>query len=379
MSSQPEQPSATSAPAETPAPRNPPRTSIVTRLFLAAGSLVLVLVGVGVYIYLTQEKPLQEGGPTKSGPEPVKIGDPLRTLEAQGAVEVLAFSPDGKRIAWGTSEGGLQLRDLVKGEGFAHKGPAAVTGMAFIARGKTWLTAYANGTLEARDALTGALVQPPPVKQKGIIRALAYSSGAFMWIAAANSPDGKTGKLVWQDEGEIRDRDQSDLANHQAPIWSLAFSTDEGQRLVTGGDQGAIKLWDPATGQFEKTLKVGVEQVRSVAFAPEREVAVACIKSVELWSFDLEELRLSLPAEKGEIRCVACSKDGVLLAWGDGPTVKIWDVPRGRCLAVLTGHTQDVQALAFTADGTTLATGSKDRTIRLWDLKRVNADKRGDH
>ncbi|MFE2645455.1 WD40 repeat domain-containing protein [Streptomyces nigra] len=69
---------------------------------------------------------------------------------------------------------------------------------------------------------------------------------------------------------------------------------------------------------------------------------------------------------------LAVAPDGTWLATGseDG-TVRIWDRASGTCTATLAGHTAGVDALAVAPDGTWLATGSRDRTARIWDRTRV--------
>jgi WD40 repeat protein len=66
---------------------------------------------------------------------------------------------------------------------------------------------------------------------------------------------------------------------------------------------------------------------------------------------------------------VAFAPDGRTLATGSvDATVRLWEPATGRCTATLKGHTDGVWSVAFAPDGRILATGSEDKTARLWEL-----------
>jgi predicted NACHT family NTPase len=77
-----------------------------------------------------------------------------------------------------------------------------------------------------------------------------------------------------------------------------------------------------------------------------------------------------LHGHKADVNNVAFSPNGTMLASGsDDHTIRLWDVANGRQLGPpLTGHTDFVTSVVFSPDGTMLASGSDDKTIRLWDV-----------
>ncbi len=87
-----------------------------------------------------------------------------------------------------------------------------------------------------------------------------------------------------------------------------------------------------------------------------------------LWGKSRGEQAKTLPGHLNYINCIAYSPDGSLLASGSSDnTVKIWNAHTGELITNCPGHYDAVVSLAFTPDGKYFASGGMDRTVRLWD------------
>ena len=83
-----------------------------------------------------------------------------------------------------------------------------------------------------------------------------------------------------------------------------------------------------------------------------------------------------LSGHSSDVVSVAFSPDGKTLASGSGDwTIKLWDVNSGKEIKTLAGHTDVVESVAFSFDGKNLASGSIDKTIKLWKLEGIGSSK----
>ena len=121
-------------------------------------------------------------------------------------------------------------------------------------------------------------------------------------------------------------------------------------------------------------LRSHTEPVFSVAIngvRPEQVATGGGDDTAYLWRLDAP----NAPAHKLEghtdtVACMGFNADGSLLATGglDG-TVRVWDAASGECLRVLRGHTHFVMCCAFNRQGSVVASGAYDETVRLWEVK----------
>jgi WD40 repeat protein len=222
-------------------------------------------------------------------------------------------------------------------------------------------------------------------------RGLAMSTDGKM-IATSSSPELSTLELgslrsefttLWDitdvnHPKAVKLLEHKDLTNEiGARVDSRAFTSD-GRHLVSATHKGVVQLWD-ITGADPVSMLVETGKGAVVTTGPDNLFAFPGIAgSVELWSADGEVRLVSKVAgHNGPINQLAISQDGTRLATGgaDG-TIRLWDIEKPSVpvlIGVLSGHTKPVHGVAFSPDGRRIATSSDDGTVRLWetDLERI--------
>ncbi len=152
-------------------------------------------------------------------------------------------------------------------------------------------------------------------------------------------------------------------------VLCVAFSPD-GRFLASGHFEGIVRLWNVESGSKPqlKTIATNAAAVYSMAFRPDAKIlAIGGASAIHILQIDSGKEVKILSGHLSIVRSVAISTDGKTMASGsDDNTIKVWDIASGAELKTLSGHTGRVASVAFSPDGKLLASGSGDETIKLW-------------
>ncbi len=271
-----------------------------------------------------------------------------------------------------------------------------------------------DGTIRWLDAATGRETRKVNAHTESVFSLAVDRDGRVLvsgGVAAGNGEvkvwDPKTGALLHAFQG------------HPQPVWGVAVSPDGGLVAGVGGNNGGMTVWNAATGKIVQSLPNAVGRavtfsmdgkwlagavrngldtrvqlwevatgregrslnfgspVTSIAFAPQGDSLAVTGVDAALWLYDWRSGK-DIRAFRGACSAVehmAWSRDGKLLATvpDDHYTFKylihVWDCQTGKEAKRLAGHKGEVCAVAFSPDGTTLASGDGGGVIKLWDMK----------
>lgn len=181
------------------------------------------------------------------------------------------------------------------------------------------------------------------------------------------------------------------MHGHDHNVSSVAF-VPAGDFLLSASRDKTIKMWEVASGYCVKTYTGHREWVRMIRINVDGSLMASCSNdhSVRIWCINSKESKLELREHDHTVECIAWAPEtaaaaineaagadnkkgshpGPFLASGSrDKTIRIWDVTSGLCLFTLYGHDNWVRGIAFHPGGKYMLTASDDKTIRIWDIR----------
>ncbi|KAF9118780.1 WD_REPEATS_REGION domain-containing protein, partial [Mortierella sp. 14UC] len=293
----------------------------------------------------------------------------LYIIKLAGRVLCMAFSPNSRQFVTGGTDGRARLWDCSSGKTLSvmqgHTGD--LRSVAFSSCGKRFAST-SNETVRIWSAEKGAVL----LVLKGHTKRIA---------AVKYSPDGlQLASGSW--DGTIRFWNAE--SGEPGAVWfaplgavlCLAYSSD-GEWIITGHDEGDVQLWSVVPGEPCSVLHGHTKAITGVAFSPSGLFAVSSSEdsTVRLWDV-LSGISISvLTGHSGGVKDVSFSPDGLLIASGDGDhVVRLWDVKISGVALGLEGFSDNVLAMRYTEDGRHILTFSKNRALGRRDAMRGTAE-----
>jgi WD40 repeat protein/serine/threonine protein kinase len=317
-------------------------------------------------------------------------------LEPSGEVWSLAVSPDGQRIASSGFRNPAKVWDVE-----TRQVTAKLPGHQDVAFCVGW---HSDGRIASAhgsgDQFTVQVWKPPSdqreqsnQREQGEEFSLPVGRE---YTTAAFSTDGRflvtgrgNGKVqIWDARNGQPIRD---LGAHVGPVRGVVFCPN-GKYLASASADGKVNLWDAT--RLGETDKTGPQEPLrtfpvhcpvlcvNVAFSPDgKRIAIGSTENrVVIWEVETGQELKTLRGHSGDVYTVTFSPDQGgrwVASAGEDSTVKVWDSETGKLVRSFRGHTGLVNTLAFARSGQRLVTGSRDGTLKFWDLTQFGESQGG--
>ncbi len=320
-----------------------------------------------------------------------------------GGAQTLAFSPDGKYLAWASFLDGVTVWDVHAHKEVNRFGGGMAMRPRFFGKslrvsddGKTIAVTLANDAIELWDVASGKLTQTIggyQVEPSGrvAVRLVLGTVNRMTSSDLALAPDGKT-VAVSLGSATVRQFDTATGKEVAATPGHLSavMATGSDGRLVVTVSRESVRVWDTAGGEVRQWALA--PPAVSVAIAPDaKTVATSAANGViRLWDVARGEKVREIDTKRGDVAGIAFSPDGKLLATKAelNSALNLWTVATGEHVRTIGQDGEPVfsggrvmldisgmqtPAIAFAPDGRLVAAADDKRQLRVWDVSTGTA------
>lgn len=160
------------------------------------------------------------------------------------------------------------------------------------------------------------------------------------------------------------------LDGHRQPVDEVTFSPDGMWLLSESRFDGESRLWNWRSGQLHCTLQ------GHVTFSPDARTVLVVGHDTRAQLFDVLDRQSRAPLEGPPcgVGCATFSPDGRLVLFGGSRgSFRAWAVLTGKLVHTFVGHSQSINSVAVSPDGRFVVSGSRDQTVRRFELNPVSA------
>jgi WD40 repeat protein len=282
----------------------------------------------------------------------------------------IAFAPNGKTVAAGTTDGTIYMWEAATGKEIGsiagNKSFIIRQVIAFSPDGRTLAACAPDGALCLWEAFSGKQRFRLGAPAQQGVPSVAFSPNGK--LVAATNPVYQGRARVWEAE---TGKELVQLQGSLHVIYHIAFTRDSKALVGTGYSKkdfenvAGVHVWDAATGKYLRAVfaEASGNSFASFALSPDGKTAAVGWSShaLNLWDVASGQRLHQLERHGNQVLAVAFSRDGKLLASGceDGK-VRLFEVATGRTLAVFAAKQSYVCGVAFSPDGKRLASGGMD-------------------
>ncbi|MCP4362091.1 MAG: protein kinase [Chloroflexi bacterium] len=276
------------------------------------------------------------------------------------------WSPDGTKILSTGDDGVMRLWEAATGRALRELPMTSSTPIRIL-----WLADVNQLILLQAD---GTILQVDAAEEREINRLREHTAGVW--------------SVAWSPDGELLASGNSDstvrlwevatgqqvgiLEGHEYGVSAVVW-TQDGDFLISGGEDGFVRFWDVAE-QFEvdRWQHPDFDGTSALAVAPRAPWLAIADWEGHVWVIDVgnETIVAEWQAHDDAVMQLAWSPEGTELATSGADTaVRIWEAETAELLAELVGHTDVVEDVVWSPDGAHLASAGHDETLRVWEAE----------